>query len=590
MLIVQLSLYPRLRLGATAQASRSHHSTGATAATGRVLAAPLPGEHRHSEAHVTATAATPDAERDHGPFGLNAKPDELRRIPLAEIHESPHNPRARYDAEALQQLADSLLQSGQLEPVLVRPRKSGGYELAAGHRRFRAAKLAIQQSPDGARFRGLGELLAIVRQLDDRELIETLNISNLQRDDIHGLEEAQGFADLMKACGYDIKKIAARIGKSERYVYDSLTLLKLIPEAKKLFLDGRFERGHAIELARLAEAWQKKALDTQINRYEGAGARGGLWEAERFETEPGQKELPLRDQVKAVSVRELKTWVNDKVRLKPHEIDPVLFPETVDELRTALGHKLKVIEITYEHVIWHEARDANAPRVYGAQSWKSATKGKPDPGYPAKDGRSCMHAVLGVVVIGPGRGEAFHVCIAKEKCTTHWGSWQKARAKRKKVYGSSGGAAQRDSYAEQQARQEKENQKREAERKRWEKAQPAILSAMAEKLKAAPAGANSALADTVLQVCMDGRKAYTQVPRGRTTEDLLRHAAFQLYASDVRDLAPGFYHHDQALKRIKSLGVDPEKIVDQMAPKEQPAKASTKPAKGAKKPAKGKKR
>jgi ParB family chromosome partitioning protein len=362
---------------------------------------------------VTATAAAPNPEPK----------DVLRRIPLAEVHESPHNPRTYYDPEALQQLADSLLQSGQLEPVLVRPRKSGGYELAAGHRRFRAAKLAIQQSPDGARFRGLGELLAIVREMDDRTFIETLNVDNLQRDDLHPLEEANGFKDLMTECGYDVAKIAARIGKSPRYVYDSFTLLKLTPEAKKLFLAGKFERGHAIELARLSPEWQKRALDP-----EGAtdyGARAGLWQPEHAKSDPNVPELELADDtaVKPVTVRELKGWVNEHVRATPEGVDPMLFPASVEAMQEARQHKLKVIEITYEHQVPVDARDPKAPRIYGAQAWRSATRGVVSPGYDGKDGKSCEHAVLGVIVIGPGRGEAFHVCIAKEKCKVHWADW-----------------------------------------------------------------------------------------------------------------------------------------------------------------------
>ncbi len=505
---------------------------------------------------ATLASATPPPARDAG--------DHLERIPLAVLHESPLNPRQHYDPVALDELAGSLLASGQLTALIVRPRKAGGYEIAAGHRRYRAAKIARERSAKRAAYHGLDHLLAIVRDLDDRTFIETLNIENLQRDDLHPLEEAQGFRDLMEKAGYDVAKIAARIGRSMRYVYDSLTLLKLTPEARKLFLEGGFERGHAIELARLGPDWQRKALDRRINRYS-PHAKGGLWEAENVEDEPGEPELRLDDKVKAVSVREFRTWINDKVRVTPGGIDPVLFPDTARELTTALKDKEKVIEITYEHVIWHEARNAKGPRVFGAQSWCSATKGRPDPGYPGKNGRLCEHSVLGVVVIGPGRGEAFHVCIAKEKCKVHWGQWQRERAKRKRRYGGSA-ASPRDNYAAQEARRQREEEKHAAERKRWEQARPAILKAVAEKIAATPAGPTSKLAQRVLDYCTD-RRPNTGVPRGRTLEDLIRHAAFQLYADDVGDLAPGCYRHHDAVKSVKALGVHPEKIVDEVAPK-----------------------
>jgi len=94
---------------------------------------------------VTTTAPAPPA--DAGPLGMNtkARADELRRIPLAEIHESPLNPRKHFEPHALEELKDSLLAAGQLTPITVRPRKGGGYEIAAGHRRYRAAKLATEQ-------------------------------------------------------------------------------------------------------------------------------------------------------------------------------------------------------------------------------------------------------------------------------------------------------------------------------------------------------------------------------------------------------------------------------------------------------------
>lgn len=541
----------------------------------------------------TAAIAAPGDARTTPPPPAPA--DRLERIPLDQVHESKLNPRTHYDPEALAQLKDSLLASGQLEPVLVRPRKAGGYELAAGHRRFRAAKLACEQSPDGAKYRGLHELRAIVRDLDDRTFIETLNVSNLQRDDLHPLEEAHGFKDLMTECGYDVKKIAARIGKSERYVYDSLTLLKLIPEARTLFLDGAFERGHAVELARLATDWQKKALDRRFNSY-GRGS-GGLWEAEEIDGDPNapkQERLKLEDKVKPVSVRELKQWINDTVRFVPAGIDPMLFPDTYRVVTTAMTDKEKVIEITYEHVVPETARDATAPQIYGAQAWRSATPGRVSPGYPGRAGKPCTHAVTGVIVIGGGRGDAFKVCIAKEKCATHWADWQKERTTRGKGTGS-GTRTTREGPEREEERWHREEQEREALRQRWEKAQPAILQAAAAKIKTAPAGPTSDLASAVLDACMGDRgKANSAVPRGRTLEGFLRHAAFQLVVEDVRSLRwPGYYNHDRAVKNLKALGIDAAKIVDQVAREEKADKpqASAEPKKAkAKKSTKAKRR
>lgn len=522
------------------------------------------------------------------PIDKTSIPD-LQRIPLTELHESPLNRRERYDELALEQLSESLLASGQLTPIIVRPRTApaGGYEIAAGHRRYRAAKRACTKSPEGAAYRGLDRLAAVVRVLDDKTFIEVLNIENLQRDDLHPYEEAQGFRDLMERAGYDVAKIAARVGRSVRYVYDSLTLLKLIPKARKMFLADAFERGHAIELARLSPDWQERAIGTENAE---SWRHDGLFQAEHVEVESAkasaQESLDLEDAVKPVSIREFKTWVNEKVRARPAETDPMLFPDTVAQLKQATADKEKVIEITYDHQLPDEARDPeyvgkDVPKVYGAQAWRSATKGYPSPGYGKVpgDGKPCDHSVLGVIVIGQGRGEAFQVCIAKEKCKTHWGDWQRARAKRQKQSSGSSRPA-RDNYAEQQERYRREEAKRTEERARWKKAQPAILKAVATKIAAMPAGASSDLADEVLKACLNGKPA-AGIARGRTLEDLVRYAAFQLYAHDVSELLPGYYRSADALKSIRALGINADKIVDQVS-----RKPTTEKKKAAKKKAK----
>src|SRR5574341_350406 len=267
---------------------------------------------------------------------------------------------------------ESLLASGQFTPILVRPRKAGADFVAAGHVRFRAAKQACERHADGAKHRGLEALQAIVREMDDRTFIELLNVENLQRDDLDDLDEAEGFRNLMERCGYDIKKVAVRIGKSSRYVYDSLALRKLIPEAKRCFLEDRFERGHAILLARLTPDWQKKALSRHFNRY--GDGRGALWEAEIFDQEPGQQRLTLDDQVKPVSVREFQTWIDDHVRATPAAVDPVLFPtaaELLAQAQAAKGRAARIIHITYQRQVPYTARDLKT-KTYGAEAWKRA--------------------------------------------------------------------------------------------------------------------------------------------------------------------------------------------------------------------------
>lgn len=180
--------------------------------------------------------------------------------PIAALQESPWNPRQHYDAKGLEELAASLAH-GQLTPVLGRPtgktfRAQGTeteipiLELAAGHRRLRAARQAK-----------LPTLAAIVRPMTDPELLEILTIENLQREDVHPLEEARGYQSLLElGDGYDADAIAAKVGKSLSYLYQRLKLLALTPASQQAFLEGQFTAGHAIHLARLQPDDQKEAL------------------------------------------------------------------------------------------------------------------------------------------------------------------------------------------------------------------------------------------------------------------------------------------------------------------------------------------
>jgi ParB/RepB/Spo0J family partition protein len=355
---------------------------------------------------------------------------DLRKLPLEELHESPKNPRKHYEPQALQQLADNLKAVGQITPAVVRPTPNGkgGYELAAGHRRLRAAKLA-----------GLTELLAVVRDLDEAQFVEILNIENLQRDDLNALEEAQGFRTLMADAGYDVPKIAERVGRSIKYVYDRLKLLQLIPEAKTLLLDGTITPGHGILLARLSKEDQKRAIEDD-DRFRG----GGLLEAEDVDGSyfPGDPQLSLDDgPTKARSVRELQQWIDRNVRFVPAKVDQADLafdlPKTAELLDTAATNKLKVVKITREYRVPDQARDEKE-RTYGQQGWKRAD-GEPEPfdrygsAKDAKPSKTCDHSRVGLVVAGPGRGEAFLVCVNKEKCAVHWAEEMKERAKRAKA-------------------------------------------------------------------------------------------------------------------------------------------------------------
>lgn len=154
---------------------------------------------------------------------------------LTELKEAEHNERRTFDEAKLKELAASIKEKGVLEPILVRP-SDGKHEIVCGARRFRAAAMV-----------GLLEIPVVVKSLNDKQALECQVIENLQREDVHPLEEAEGYEQLMKKHGYkSADDIAAKIGKSKTYVYGRLKLCELIPENRKLFYEGRLSPSVAL--------------------------------------------------------------------------------------------------------------------------------------------------------------------------------------------------------------------------------------------------------------------------------------------------------------------------------------------------------
>jgi ParB/RepB/Spo0J family partition protein len=485
---------------------------------------------------------------------------ELRRIPLTELHESPHNPRSRFDPTELKEMADSLRASGQLTPLLVRPHPNGqgGYELAAGACRLRAAVLAEFTHLD-----------AVVRELDDATFVQFVNTENRQRNNLHPLDEARGFVDWMKTAGLDIAEIAERIGLSTKYVYDRVKLLQLTKPAQKSFLQGQFTAGHAILLARLSKDDQARALGSDRS---GNGQIGGLFVAEHGLVDPREsltESLDLDDARKPVSVREFQGWIDRNVRFKPEEVDlPNLFPETATALQHAAETEETIVKITREWRVPDEAKDEK-DRTYGSAMWKRAD-GTPERDWGGKQvgGKPCEHAVLGVVVAGPGRGEAFKVCLEKKKCAVHWAAEQRESAKRST---SSAGAPRAGSEARHEEQRKREHEELEAERARFKKALPELIRAVVEKLVAAPADMDGPLGALLLaHQRFEGSSKGGFVPKGKGAEDLVRLLAWY----EVRREALNEWRGPSEAPRVlKTLGIDVRKIVDQVAPKPEPAKA-----------------
>ncbi|MEZ5946050.1 MAG: ParB/RepB/Spo0J family partition protein [Hyphomonas sp.] len=176
-------------------------------------------------------AATPATAIPGAPMATG-----VSEIPIDHIRRNPAQPRRTFDEATLQELADSIRTKGILQAILVRPdpKEAGRYQIIAGERRWRAAKLA-----------GLAAIPAVVRRLDELELLEVGIIENVQRQDLNPIEEAEAYDALMKRFGRTQESLASSVGKSRVHITNTLRLLQLPEAARDHIRAGRISAGHA---------------------------------------------------------------------------------------------------------------------------------------------------------------------------------------------------------------------------------------------------------------------------------------------------------------------------------------------------------
>lgn len=173
---------------------------------------------------VAAPVAAPQAAADAGP----------RSLPIDLVQRNPSQPRKHFDESDLTELAGSIKTHGVLQPILVRPIPDGKYEIVAGERRWRAAQRA-----------GLHSIPAVIRDLNEVEVLEIGIVENVQRTDLNPIEEAQGFQALIDRFGRTQEDIAEAVGKSRPHIANMLRLLKLPEDIQEMVRDGRLSSGHA---------------------------------------------------------------------------------------------------------------------------------------------------------------------------------------------------------------------------------------------------------------------------------------------------------------------------------------------------------
>jgi ParB family chromosome partitioning protein len=181
--------------------------------------------------------------------GARQSEEQLRELPVELIHPNPKQPRRRFDEQSLETLAGSLGERGLLQPVLVRPRAGGSFELVAGERRWRAAQIA-----------GLRSIPAIVREREDAEALEAALVENMAREDLNPIEEARACAALVEELGLTREDVGRRVGRSRVAVSNLVRLLDLPDEAIELVQEGQLSEGHGRALLLAHEHGERRRL------------------------------------------------------------------------------------------------------------------------------------------------------------------------------------------------------------------------------------------------------------------------------------------------------------------------------------------
>jgi len=170
-----------------------------------------------------------------------AASNEIKNIPIDEIRSNPFQPRKTFDEEALQELSDSIKTHGLFQPIIVK-KSIKGYELIAGERRTKAAKLA-----------GFDAIPAIIKEVSDEDMVEIALLENIQREDLNPIEEAEAYSNIIKKANITQEELSKKISKSRSYVTNVIGLNSLPEEIKKLVIEKKLSMAHAKILSKLSD-------------------------------------------------------------------------------------------------------------------------------------------------------------------------------------------------------------------------------------------------------------------------------------------------------------------------------------------------
>ena len=188
----------------------------------------------------------------------NASESDIEEIPISEIRSNPYQPRKRFDEEKLKELSESIKEHGLFQPIIVK-KSIKGYELVAGERRAKAAKMA-----------GFDKIPAIVRNFSDEEMMEVALLENIQRENLNPIEEAEAYERILQKSNLTQEELAKVVSKSRSYITNVLGLVTLPEEVKRLVIDGKLSMAHARILSKLEDreyivSLAKRIIDEGIN-------------------------------------------------------------------------------------------------------------------------------------------------------------------------------------------------------------------------------------------------------------------------------------------------------------------------------------
>ena len=255
----------------------------------------------------------------------------LAQVPIDHIHPNPAQPRRRFESEAVSGLAESIRAQGLIQPVVLRPRLEGGYELIAGERRWRAAAEA-----------GLATVPAVIREADDRDTLLLGLVENVAREDLSPIEEARGYAVLLDEFGLKLGEVAKRIGRSKPTISNRVRLLELPDDVLELVDRGDLSEGHARAVLAVPDQAGRRSLARRI-------VRDGL-------------------SVRAAEQAARSAGARRRVR-RSSEVDPEVAARIKDALRVLTGLDARVasnsVQLSVEGAVGLEELAESLDRVLG---------------------------------------------------------------------------------------------------------------------------------------------------------------------------------------------------------------------------------